>query len=297
MKILFFLLFSVSVYAQTPGADKVVSWKFGSNTDFGQSSDFFPANVIGSPDTAASTTVPSANPEQVVSLGIGGWIILEFSDNLIQEGPGADFVVFENVFWPGNDSTKAWKEPGIVSVSEDGIHFFTFPYDSVTWSGCAGTVPTIGSESPQNWPACGGNAFDLEGSGMTAVRFVRIDDRSSWNPFGSGFDLDAVVAIHSQHVSAVSNAEFPKPTGITVSAWPNPFNPETTLNWTQPVAGLTEFRLISISGEIIQSWSENTFSSGNHQTKINMGNQASGIYIIQVHSGIYTGFFKLVLLK
>ncbi|MCA0445672.1 MAG: T9SS type A sorting domain-containing protein [Bacteroidetes bacterium] len=296
MKILFFLLISFSVHAQTPGADKVLSWKFGNNTDFGQSSEFFPANVIGNPDTAASVTVPSANPEHVVSLGLGGWIILEFTDNLIINGQGPDFVVFENVFWPGGDSTKSWKEPGIVSVSEDGIQFFTFPFDSVTWSGCAGTVATTGSENPQNWPACGGNAFDLSIVGLSSARFIRIDDRSYWNPFGSGFDLDAVVAIHSQPVS-VADLENQKPAGITISAWPNPFNPETTLNWSHPVAGITTFSLISLTGETILSWSEFISSSGNQQRKLNLNKQASGIYIIRIQSGNQTGFFKLVLLK
>lgn len=296
MKIIFLLLISASVFAQTPGADQVVSWKFGTNTDFGQSPEFFPANVLGNPDPAASATIPAANPEQVVSLGLGGWIVLEFTDNLITNGPGPDFVVFENVFWPGGDSLRAWKEPGIVSVSGDGINFFTFPYDSVTWTGCAGTVATNGSENPQNWPACGGNAFDLSAVGLSSVRFVRIDDRSSWTPFGSGFDLDAVVAIHSQPVS-VSDQEIQKPAGLSISAWPNPFNPETTINWAQPVAGLTTFSLISLTGETLSIWSETVSSPGNHQRKLNLINRASGIYILAIQSGNKTGIIKLVLLK
>ncbi|MBN8706093.1 MAG: T9SS type A sorting domain-containing protein [Bacteroidetes bacterium] len=295
MKILFFLLVSFSVHAQTPGADKVLSWKFGNNTDFGQSSEFFPANVIGNPDTAASVTVPSANPEHVVSLGLGGWIILEFTDNLIINGQGPDFVIFENVFWPGGDSTRSWKEPGIVSVSEDGIHFFTFPYDSVSWSGCAGTLPTIGSENPQNWPACGGNAFDLEGSGMNAVRFVKIDDRSKWNPFGSGFDLDAVVAINSVPVS-VSDYLEEIPHKLTLRAWPNPFNPETTLNWVQPVSGRVSFSLVSLTGETLKNWAE-TFSAGSQQHRLALGEFSSGVYLLRIQTGFHSGFIKLVLVK
>lgn len=295
MKILFFLLISSSVFSQTPGADRVFDVKFGSNTDFGQSTDFFPENVIGNPDTAASATVPSANPEHVVSLGLGGWIVLEFTDNVIKNGPGPDFVVFENVFWPGGDSTMAWKEPGIVSVSEDGTHFFTFPYDSVSLSGCAGTLPTRGTENPQNWPACGGNAFDLEGSGMNMVRFVRIEDRSKWNPFGSGFDLDAVVAINSVPVSV---SDYPEeiPHKLNLRAWPNPFNPETTLNWVQPVSGRVSFSLVSLTGETLKNWSE-TLSAGSQQRRLALGEFSSGVYLLRIQTGFHSGFIKLVLVK
>ena len=42
----------------------------------------------------------------VVSLGSGGSIVVSFAPNAIVDGPGADFIVFENPFWIGGDSSN-----------------------------------------------------------------------------------------------------------------------------------------------------------------------------------------------
>ncbi|OEU75727.1 MAG: hypothetical protein BA864_06625, partial [Desulfuromonadales bacterium C00003093] len=65
----------------------------------------------------------------VLSLGDGGWIIVTF-DRTIANGPGPDFVVWENGFvsrTPGFDPGMLWAELMFVEVSSDGSHFVRFP--------------------------------------------------------------------------------------------------------------------------------------------------------------------------
>lgn len=142
-----------------------------------------------------------------VSLGIGGEITLEFPNYLIFDGPGPDFIVFENVFTraglPGN-----FVELASVSVSEDGSAYREFPCNTRTrpFSGCAGAHPVFANSetnriSPLDPATAGGDAFDLSETGLRAARFIRIHDLDAGDPdvFGprtNGFDLDAIAIIH-----------------------------------------------------------------------------------------------------
>jgi hypothetical protein len=70
-------------------------------------------------------------------LGRGGEVVLEF-DALIHNGPGDDFVVFENAF------RDTFLELAYVEVSSDGEQFVRFPAYSLT----AAPVPAFGEVFP-----------------------------------------------------------------------------------------------------------------------------------------------------
>jgi hypothetical protein len=158
----------------------------------------------------------------VVSLGSGGTIVVSFGDNAIVDGPGPDFIVFENPFWVAGDSTDVFAEPGEVSVSDDGVTWQVFPCSpapdpqSSTGTGaappygaCAGwhvvwSNPTNGI-SPVDPAVAGGDAFDLADLGVTHARYVRIVDETheacpeaGGRPDNDGFDLDAVAIVHAE---------------------------------------------------------------------------------------------------
>ena len=66
----------------------------------------------------------------MLSLGLTGEIVVEFSDNLIVDGPGVDFTVFENPFFGTgvfDILDELFSEPGQVSVSQDGVVWHAFP--------------------------------------------------------------------------------------------------------------------------------------------------------------------------
>ncbi|MEN3040708.1 MAG: hypothetical protein ABDH66_04110 [Bacteroidia bacterium] len=181
---------------------RVHSYQFGSSQAFGQSPAYFPYNVLGAICTTATPTNPCADPCQVVSLGKGGFIVLEF-DPPIADGHGVDFIVFENAFRYGNG--QVFDEWMIVSVSQDGILWQTFPYDSITGEGLAGRTPTgcTGCSGPIDWQdpsQAGGDAFDLATVGLSWARYVRVTDATHWQPSNRlSADLDGVVAIHQLH--------------------------------------------------------------------------------------------------
>ncbi len=213
-------------------ADRVVSLLTGTVSSPPATNTWQPGIVLGPPGNATPTTGSLA----VMSLGHGGRITLEFTDNEIVDGPGADFIVFENPFFctavpaTAADPYSVFAEPGIVEASDDGVTFRMFPYDAGALSevvsictdrtllprlaGLIGITPsftgnyTVPDEplvfdaaAPGGVSGHGGDAFDLEAVGLARARFVRITDPNL--PIGvpgpsDGLDLDSIVAIHSR---------------------------------------------------------------------------------------------------
>ena len=128
-------------------------------------------------------------------------------------------------------------EPGTVSVSADGEHFFAFPCradDGPYYPGCAGVYPVFADARDPNAPSplvptttpiadlvgvpvdsftpppgSGGDSFDLAAVGLSAARFVRIDASNLRAGLAglSGFDLDAVAAVHSIETAGLPDTD------------------------------------------------------------------------------------------
>jgi hypothetical protein len=183
-------------------ATRVVSFTPGRCAGFGSSE--MPGIVLGPPKGAGD----AKGSLDVVSLGNGGEIVLSFEPRAIVDGDGADFIVFENAFYPAGDREKPYAEPAEVSVSEDGTTWVSFPCTATAapYGACAGWHPVLSSPesgiSPTDPSAAGGDAYDLASVGLTTARFVRIKDKTaqrctSTGPDTNGFDLDAVALVHA----------------------------------------------------------------------------------------------------
>ena len=188
------------VFDPSPYADEVLSFSPGSYAGYGQ--DDLPDVALGPPHGKGHGAASS----DVVSLGVGGEIIVGFSGRQVLDGPGPDLVIFENPFWVGMNPTTPWAELGEVSVSADGETWHTFPCDIQEagpgqWPGCAGWQPTLDYDvtlAVPLWPPMvGGDPFDLADLGLDAIQYVRIRDLSEEGVSPSaGFDLDAVGVVH-----------------------------------------------------------------------------------------------------
>lgn len=186
---------------------KVVSFEPGDCAGFG--ADKLPDIVMGPPEGGGT----SQGSTDVVSLGHLGTITLGFAPNAIVDGPGPDFVVFENAFWIAGNSNSVYAEPGEISVSDDGVAWSTWPCTTTKAPfapACAGLHPVLSSStsgvSPIDYPACGGDAYDLADLGLKHARFVRVHDIGwqdcptdpSKKMTTNGFDLDAISILNAE---------------------------------------------------------------------------------------------------
>jgi hypothetical protein len=177
----------------------IVAYAFGLGQNVGQ--DRFPDPIFGPPRGLGCCQGSTAD---VVSLGNGGTVTVEFSDNAIVDGPGPDFIVFENAFWSGGDPNAVFAELATVEASADGIEWREFPCAAVAppYESCAGWHPVYAnadtnSIDPLDADAAGGDPFDLAVIGLTLARFVRITDREDLIGLSGVFDLDAVGIVHA----------------------------------------------------------------------------------------------------
>ena len=180
------------VVPPTPYADAVYSFSPAKDVTYGQ--DLMPQVVLGAPEGGGET-----GSLDVVSLGDGGEIVLEFTDIELTDGPGADLLVFENPF-PG------WYETGIVSASEDAETWFEWPCDPLDadneYPGCAGVglvwASSTNNVDPTDPDTAGGDAFDLAALGLEKAAFIKIVDSgvNTYDSDSGGFDLDAIAVVN-----------------------------------------------------------------------------------------------------
>ncbi len=187
-----------------PFVDRVVTCKVGEGGGYGEK--MLPKIVLGAPHGGGKLQAGT----DVLSLGKGGSIVLEFVDNEVYDGPGPDLLVFENAFLqdPGDDPNLGFFELAKVDVSLDGKEWKSFQYNTTTREGCAGYHPVHansdtpdGRDIPPTDPEkAGGDPFDLADVGLEVVRFIRITDldNAAGEKGTAGFDLDAVGAVHSR---------------------------------------------------------------------------------------------------
>jgi len=209
-----------------PHADVVTSFTAGAGAGFGQSG--LPSVVTGGPEGLGLFD----GGLDVLSLGEGGEIVLEFTDNVIIDYPGPDFTVFENAFYTLVSGTifSVFAEPGLVSVSQNGVDWFPFgtcataPVEPPYFPGCAGVFPTLADPFDPAAPhpsiptttgveeliglsgaqifvpeGAGGDSFDLADVGLGWAKYVRVKDVGpALGQTGTvGFDLDAVTAVNA----------------------------------------------------------------------------------------------------
>ncbi|MGC8866029.1 MAG: T9SS type A sorting domain-containing protein [Bacteroidales bacterium] len=245
---------------------------------------------FGTPESALGFA--EGNPTGVVSLGDGGSATLTF-DGLIYNGPGPDFVVFENGF------SDNFLEIAFVEVSSNGEDFFRFPAVSLTDTtqqvGSFGTLdPTKLHNLAGKYRAGFGTPFDLEelrdipGLDVNAISHVKIMDaigctqcpyatrdaqghliNDPWpTPFpSSGFDLDGVGVIH-----LTSNGEL-KPEQTLLPH----FDPVTRCLYIPSHQGTTHVEIFSVTGQKKALFKTNT-------DKIYLTDLQRGFYIIKLHS-------------
>lgn len=286
------IIFSLNSFSYQSFIDTVYYYKIGTLEFQDSVNAYYPNNIFGKPSERASKDIPESSPEEILSIGIGGEIIVGFKDYIIKDGEGIDFIIFENAFInPINQGIFA--EPAKVSVSFDGINYTDFPFDSTSLIGLAGITPTNGKVDVSKYPACGGDGFDLATIGLDKIKYIKIKDVSEiiftlsedskyYNPkeLVSGFDLDAVAGLNLDLISGIddndkSNLSF---------SFPNPATDYITINISNKVLETFDnngllLEIFDVKGVKIKSEMINPITS-NH--RINIKNLEPGVYFLKI---------------
>ena len=92
--------------------------------------------------------------------------------------------------------------------------------------------------------------------------------------------------------------ELPIPTEYTLHpAYPNPFNPITTITYSIPEPTDVTIRVYDILGKQIAELINDYIPSGNHQVRWNADNKSTGVYFIKMSTHTFTQTQKVILVK
>ncbi|MCX6639535.1 MAG: T9SS type A sorting domain-containing protein [bacterium] len=105
------------------------------------------------------------------------------------------------------------------------------------------------------------------------------DDQGDWTP--------------NQGSSAPSIPMAP----ALVNAYPNPFNPVTTIHFDLPESGQVQLAVYDISGRLIENLVDSQFQAGLHQVSFDGSKLTSGIYLYRLSTGDYSVEGKMTLMK
>ena len=87
------------------------------------------------------------------------------------------------------------------------------------------------------------------------------------------------------------------PNELTLSAYPNPFNPTTMIAFDLPKATRAKLVVFDLNGRRVQSLFDEQISAGHHEVGFDGAALPSGIYFARLSAGEVTRTHKLVLMK
>ena len=120
--------------------------------------------------------------------------------------------------------------------------------------------------------ASSGNLVDMD-----------VDGETSWN--NNGFSI-----------ISLSDQIIPEEISFS-SAYPNPFNPVTTLEFGVPIEMDVQVVVYDMMGRVVSELVSGLHEPGYHEVQWNASQQSSGIYFVKMVAGDQTNILKLMLVK
>ena len=81
------------------------------------------------------------------------------------------------------------------------------------------------------------------------------------------------------------------------AAYPNPFNPVTTLEFALPVDTEVSISVFNLQGRLVETLSSRHMEAGYHSVIWNADAHASGVYFVKMFAGSFISTQKLMLVK
>jgi len=124
-------------------------------------------------------------------------------------------------------------------------------------------------------------------------------------PSGSTWRVTAVDAFGNQsmqdgsalHISNASDPSLIPSTATLQTAFPNPFNPTTTLRFSTPKDGQVNLEIFDPAGRRVHTLHEGFMVRGWHEITWQATDSASGVYFAKLRTGGTTCGIKLILIK
>lgn len=112
------------------------------------------------------------------------------------------------------------------------------------------------------------------------------------------YKLESVAINGAIEILRTIDVEIPEPKQFTLfNNYPNPFNPETVINYQLAKDSYVTIKIFEMSGKEIKTLVNEPQSAGDHKIVFNSTGLASGVYIYKIVAGKFIRAKKMVLLR
>jgi hypothetical protein len=110
--------------------------------------------------------------------------------------------------------------------------------------------------------------------------------------------LTTLIPISLNVNTSVSNEESPFVENFDLlPAYPNPFNPETTLSFELPEASVVTLEVFDVLGRRVQTLANEPFAAGTHAITLDASSLSSGLYLVRMQAGNFVASQQVSLIK
>ena len=113
---------------------------------------------------------------------------------------------------------------------------------------------------------------------------------------GSADAWNSLLVTHVEKLSGSTILDLPNTLTIN-PAFPNPFNPETTISYGIPTDGNVSVSIFDVNGRLIENLTNGFSVAGNYSIDWNASAQPSGMYFLKVQFGNEIKSEKIMLVK
>lgn len=160
---------------------------------------------------------------------------------------------------------------------------------------------TAGQERSQNVPAGAPpgiytyNAYAAAGTDTSYDSFTFIKLESDGSDWLAGW-FNTGEPFFADDNSAGNESTIPE-NCVLSGAYPNPFNPATTISFHLPDAALTSLSVYDVQGRLVATLVDGWRDAGTHEVTFDGSNLASGVYITRMEAEGFSAIQKMVLVK
>jgi len=142
----------------------------------------------------------------------------------------------------------------------------------------------------------------------TAEFTFMIEDLTTGESYNMAQVKELVVAVGAEPLPFVVTVTTPQlsvrneiaPVVVTsdlISAYPNPFNPQTTIGYTTTVASDLTVAVYDLSGKVVATLANGFKPAGSYSVNWNAVNLSNGVYVVRMQGNGFSASKKVVLMK
>lgn len=137
----------------------------------------------------------------------------------------------------------------------------------------------------------------LNTSGILSGRLTRVKINNSPVGYIAGSNQTMFRTTNAGGLTGIYNSEISPSSYLLSQNFPNPFNPDTKINYSLPKKGFVTLKIYDILGREIRSLVNETKQPGNYSVDFNGSNLSSGVYFYRLESRGFTSTKSMVLIK